>query len=110
MPTLRKWVIDVTPITTNYHAVLENAPGRLTRQEILGRWPESAVVPSKVTLWKWLGRAVQEGEVEQDGLGNRKEPYRYALPGMAEKWQANFVAEFTRKLERDAARRSPPPP
>ena len=33
------------------------------------------------------------------GLGTRKDPYRYSLPGMAEKWHANFIAEFTRKLE-----------
>jgi hypothetical protein len=89
--------------------VLENAPGRLTRREILRRWPDSAAVPSKMTLWKWLSQAVKEGEVLQDGSGSKKEPFRYALPGMEEKWQANFVAEFMRKLERDAARRGPPP-
>jgi hypothetical protein len=36
-----------------------------------------------MTLWKWLGRAVQEGKVERQGLGTRKDPHLYALPGMA---------------------------
>jgi hypothetical protein len=35
----------------------------------------------------------------QHGLGTRKEPYQDTLPGMIAKWQANFLAEFTRRLE-----------
>jgi hypothetical protein len=85
-------------------ALLENAEGPLTRQAIFRHWPDSAAAPSKLTLWKWLSRAVQEGYVLQDGSGSRKEPYLYSLPGMVEKWQANFLANFMQRLERDAER------
>ena len=73
-------------------------------------WPASAAAPARLTLWKWLGRAVREGHVLQQGCGSRKEPYRYLLPGMVEKWQANFTADFIRRLERDAERGEPPAP
>jgi hypothetical protein len=53
-------------------------------------------------LWKWLSRAVREGHVRRPDSGTRKEPYKYFLPGIIEKWQANFLAEFTRDLERGA--------
>ncbi len=66
--------------------------------------------PAKQTLWKWLSRAVREGLALQDGSGKTNDPYRYSLPGMIEKWQANFLAEFTRQLERDAGREAPAPP
>jgi hypothetical protein len=67
------------------HAILDQSEGPLTRRAILHRWPESAVAPAKLTLWKWLGRAVREGRVLQAGRGTRREPFRYQLPGMAEK-------------------------
>jgi hypothetical protein len=79
--------------------VLEQAERPLTRREILQRWPETALAPAKLTLWKWLGRAVQEGRVLQEGRGNRKEPFLYLLPGMVEKWQQDFVASFMKRLE-----------
>jgi hypothetical protein len=69
------------------------------------------VAPAKLTLWKWLGRAVEEGRVLQEGLGTRKEPYVYLLPGMVEKWQENAIAALMKRLERNAgpnARPSPP--
>jgi hypothetical protein len=91
-------------------ALLENADKPLTRQALFRSWPESAAAPSKLTLWKWLGRGVKDGRVLQQGSGSRKEPYRYCLPGMVEKWQANFLADFTRSLERNAERAGPPSP
>jgi hypothetical protein len=81
------------------HAILEQSEGPLTRLAILRRWPDAVVAPSKLTLWKWLGRAVQEGRVLQDGRGNRREPFRYQLPGMVQKWQQNFLASFRKRLE-----------
>ncbi len=119
------WVIEWTAEGTDYRGlgasaeldfaggwpllreVLEQATGPLTRRVILQRWPDTASIPAKVTLWKWLNRAVQEGQVLQEGLGSRKEPCLYSLPGMVEKWQANFLAEFNRRLERDAERTQP---
>jgi hypothetical protein len=88
--------------------ILEQAEGPLTRRAILRRWPDTALAPASPTLWKWLGRGVEEGRVLQTGRGHRKDPFRYALPGMAEKWQENFVASFMKRLERDAERNAPP--
>src|SRR3954454_1106410 len=103
------WVIEWTADGTDYlsmgtsgepdyangwpvlRAPLESAEGPLTRRALFRAWPDEAA-PAKLTLWKWLGRAVREGNVLQDGRGSRKEPYRYSLPGMAEKWQAKFLA------------------
>jgi hypothetical protein len=67
------------------------------------------MAPSKVTLWKWLGRAVQEGRVLQNGSGHRKDPFYYPLPGMIEKWQQDFLASFMKRLEREEFRNAPPP-
>jgi hypothetical protein len=78
--------------------ILDDSEGPLARRDILRRWPESAWAPSKLTLWKWLGRAVQEGRVLQDGRGNRKDPFRYQLPGMAGKWHQKFLDTFIKRL------------
>jgi hypothetical protein len=89
--------------------ILEQADGPLSRRAILRRWPDSAMAPAKLTLWKWLRRAVAESRILQTGRGHRKEPYLYALPGMADKWQENFLASFRQRLKRDAQRNSPAP-
>jgi hypothetical protein len=83
-------------------ALLEEAEGLMTRRAILRAWPESYSAPSPTTLWNWLGRAEQEGKVEQKGRGTRKEPYLYSLPGMVVKWQARFFEEFNRRLAEDS--------
>ncbi len=120
------WVIEWTADGTDYRglgpsaepdfehgwpvlqALLAEAEGPMTRKDIFRSWPGSAVAPARLTLWKWLTRAVREGLVEQTGSGTRREPYRYVLPGMVEKWQAQFIADFTRRLERDAERSQQP--
>jgi AAA domain len=89
-------------------SILEQSEKALTRRDILRRWPDACIAPAKHTLWKWLGRAVQEHGVLQDGLGTRKDPFRYRLPGMVEKWQAKFVESFMKQLEQGA--RQPPKP
>ncbi len=80
-------------------ALLANTAGPLTRRAILRAWPESVPAPAKQTLWLWLDRLVREGHVLRNGRGTCKEPYSYQLPGMLEKWQANFMAEFMGQLE-----------
>ena len=82
--------------------ILDQSEGPLTRREILHRWPDSALTPARLTLWKWLGRAVREGRVLQDGRGTRRDPFRYQLPGMAEKWQQKLLAWFTKGPEPNA--------
>jgi hypothetical protein len=89
--------------------LLANAKGLMTRRAIFRAWPASAAAPAKMTLWKWLSRAVKEGHVLQHGSGTRRDPYQYSLPGMVEKWHAVFVAEFMRDLERDPGHAEPPP-
>ncbi len=80
-------------------AVLAAAERPLTRREIHRRWPEPWLVPTKATLWRWLDRVVKERRVLQGGLGTRKDPYRYHLPGMVAKWQAEFATSFAKELE-----------
>jgi hypothetical protein len=89
------------------HAILDQSEGPLTRRAILRRWPESAVAPAKLTLWKWLGRAVEEGRVLQNGRGTRRDPFRYQLPGMAEKWHERFMESLMKRLEQDEPDKKP---
>jgi hypothetical protein len=111
------WVIEWTADGTDYlglgpsaepdfergwpllQGVLASAERALTRQEIHRRWPELGLVPARMTLWRWLDCVVKEGRVLQDGLGTRADPYRYRLPGMVEKWQADFMDTFMKQLE-----------
>jgi hypothetical protein len=80
--------------------LLAEAAGPLTREELHRDWPEGLFRAGKLTLWRWLARAVKERLVECHGAGSRTEPYRYKLPGMEMQWQAKFNEEFQRKLER----------
>jgi hypothetical protein len=79
--------------------LLENAEGSLTRLDIFRQWPDSSPAPAKLTLWKWLDQLVREGRVLRDGSGSRKEPFKYHLPGMMEKWHERFLASLMRRLE-----------
>ena len=54
-------------------AILEQGDGPMTRRDILRLWPDRATQPAALTLWRWLGRAVQEGRVLKDGRGSRKQ-------------------------------------
>ena len=60
-------------------AILADAPKGLTRQELLETWP-AAQPPNRVTLWRWLDRAVAEAQLARGGTGRRANPYRYWLP------------------------------
>ena len=79
-----KWVIELTADGTDYlslgessepsfergwpalKSVLENSEGRMSRREISRAWPELALPPGKLTLWRWLDRAVKERRVLRD--------------------------------------------
>src|SRR5205085_7846820 len=54
--------------------ILAEAPHKLTRPQILLRWPEEATPPSEQTLWRWLNRAVERGLLCRDGEGHRNDP------------------------------------
>jgi hypothetical protein len=59
--------------------VLEDAVEKLTRQNILDRWPPDFRKPDSATLWRWLERAVARGLVRQEGTGRCNDPFRYWL-------------------------------
>lgn len=80
------------------HDLLALAEGPLNRVEIHRGWPDGQMRPAKLTLWRWLTRAVRERWILCDGTGSRKDPYRYQLPGMTEHWQASFNARFMQGL------------
>jgi hypothetical protein len=63
------------------HRALEGATGRLTRQEVRERWPADEPLPSVMTVWRWLEKAVVRGQVVRTGGGRKNNPFRYALPG-----------------------------
>jgi hypothetical protein len=125
--TPARWVLELTADGTDYvglgssaeldfergwpvlQGLLAQAEKPLTRRELLRRWPEEGMRPTKLTLWRWLDRAVKEGWVLQDGLGTRKEPYRYELPGMVEKWQEEGIAALMRRLKQNAGPEGPRP-
>ena len=60
--------------------VLASAQRKLTRQEILAQWSPDYDKPDATTLWRWLSRAVDQGQVRQDGTGRPQHPFRYWLP------------------------------
>jgi hypothetical protein len=66
---------------------------KLPRREILYRWPD-AERPDKVTLSRWLERALDLGLVRRDGRGRRSHPYRYWLPEMEEPWRQDPIASL----------------
>jgi AAA domain len=107
--TPRQVVIELNPEGTDYAvlgdlpqvelnqtrrgllAVLSAADRKLTRVEILEGWPEQVPVPSKVSLWRWVAKAVAQAEVCQEGSARRNDPFRYWLPGQEAKWAKDNV-------------------
>ena len=76
------------------HMVLEDAPQKLTRLDILGEWPADFEKPSASNLAKWLARAVQRGLIACEGSGRKADPYRYWLPEREAVWKENPLYEF----------------
>ena len=66
--------------------VLEDTNKKLTRDQILELWPADFVKPKKITLWRWLDKAVTDGRVLVEGTGRRKSPFKYWLKGIEAKW------------------------
>src|SRR5262245_31799097 len=67
--------------------VLEDAPQKLTRQDILDEWPEDFARPSAATLWKWLRRAVDSRLILHEGTGRKADPFRYWLADSEARWR-----------------------
>jgi hypothetical protein len=66
--------------------MLAAAEAKYDRLEILERWPDEEQ-PDKVTLGRWLERAVGLGLLRKDGRGRKGHPYRYWLPQREAVWR-----------------------
>jgi hypothetical protein len=78
--------------------VLEDAPQKLTRQDILAEWPPDFLRPERVTLWRWLDRAVANNQILCEGSGRKADPFRYWLPQREEVWKQDpWYQEFERQ-------------
>ncbi len=61
--------------------ILEDADYKLTRSRIHKNWPDDHERPHRVTLWKWLERAVADKRICRQGAGRNRAPFEYWLPG-----------------------------
>jgi hypothetical protein len=82
--------------------VLEDAPQRLTRGDILTEWPPDFDRPHRATLQRWLTRAVELNLCLSEGTGRKRDPVRYWLAEAEAKWRERnpFYDQF-RQQERD---------
>src|SRR5262249_51935166 len=80
--------------------VLEDAPQKLTRQDILDEWPDDFGKPKPTTLWRWLDRAVGRSLVAREGSGRKADPYRYWLPEREGVWRENPFYELIEAQKR----------
>ena len=78
---------DFGPGWDALEAVLAGARRKLTRQQILEEWHDDLPVPQAKTLWRWLGRAVEQGLVHRSGTGRKNDPYLYWLAGQEMTWR-----------------------
>jgi hypothetical protein len=74
--------------------VLEDAPQKLTRQDILAEWPPDYAKPQATKLWRWLDGAVQRGLIACEGAGRKADPFRYWLPEREAVWKEDPLYEI----------------
>jgi hypothetical protein len=67
--------------------VFEDAPQKLTCQDVREEWPPDHTLPSGVTLRAWLKRAVDAGLIAIEGAGRKSDPWRYWLPEREAAWR-----------------------
>ena len=80
--------------------VLEDAPQKLTRQDILDEWPADFAKPAAPTLWKWLHRAAAANLIHVEGSGRKADPFRYWLPATEERWKQDPLYELWEQQRR----------
>jgi hypothetical protein len=81
--------------------VLEDAPQKLTRLDILDEWPEDFPRPCPATLWKWLQEAVAAQLVKVEGTGRKADPFRYWVASAEARWREHFLYEHLEQTARD---------
>jgi hypothetical protein len=78
--------------------VLEDAPQKLTRADILAEWPDDFPKPEASTLWRWLDRGVTDQTIRCEDSGRKADPFRYWLPQREEVWKQDpWYCEFERQ-------------
>jgi hypothetical protein len=78
---------DFQAYLTAFQMVLEDAPQKLTRGDILAEWPADFDKPGETTLKRWLSRAVERGLILCEGTGRKTDAFRYWLPATEAKWR-----------------------
>jgi hypothetical protein len=86
--------------------IFEDAPQKLTREDILGEWPADFDKPSPSNLRKWLIRAVDRALVACEGSGRRADPFRYWLPATEVVWKADPLYDLLKEVRRNEKFRS----
>ena len=81
--------------------VLEEAPQKLTRLDILDEWPEDFAKPNAGTLWRWLERAVDNKTVQVEGKGSKTDPFRYWTAAAEARWRESPFYEIGEQQLRD---------
>jgi hypothetical protein len=81
--------------------VLDDAPQKLTRQDILAEWPPDFAKPHPSRLWRWLDGAVQRGLIACEGVGRKSDPFRYWLPEREAVWKKDPFFEIFEAQRRD---------
>jgi hypothetical protein len=76
-----------------FRIVLEDAPQKLTRGDILAEWPADFDKPADSTLKPWLTRAVERKLIQREGTGHKSDPFRYWLPETEAKWREQLGSE-----------------
>lgn len=79
--------------------VLEPADRKLSRDAILKQWPRDLTAPPPVTLYRWLERAVAEGQLRRDGAGTRYDPFHYWLPSLEARWEADPRSRGSQEID-----------
>lgn len=79
--------------------VLEDAPDKRSRKQLLEDWPADFTRPQELTLWRWLQRAINLGLVLQEGSGRKNDPFRFWLPNQEAIWKQNPLWELYRSIE-----------
>jgi AAA domain len=81
--------------------VLEDAPQKLTRNDILDEWPDDFPKPCGGTLWKWLQDAIAADLVQVEGTGKKSDPLRYWLSATEARWREAPLYDCMEKQARD---------
>lgn len=81
--------------------VLDDAPQKLTRLDILEEWPADFDKPSATVLRKWLDRAVDRALLACEGSGRKSDPFRYWLPEREAVWKQDFLYEIIEQQTRE---------